>query len=601
MSAISTAATTLSTRTARTTASPSRLEAWLGIDRLLTLSLLLGVFLFCLRKPIGDPDLGWHLAAGAHILDHGIIPRADTFSYVASGRAWFDYSWLAETGFAATARAFGAGALVVLAAALVTATFGLVLHACRRAGARHVVAVGVTALAAAVSAPTWTVRPHLFSFLFLAVTVSLLVTDRRRPAWAGTVAPPAHYWLLVPMMILWANTHVFFIYAFALLGIHALTHWRRWVWSPTAGLRRGALALLLVTGLAVLANPRGIHLLEHIVALTRETTTFAMVSELKTPSLHEVHGKLLTVFFFLTTLALVRSRVRRDADELVTFFLFAFLAYSMARNMPFFAIVAAPVLARHGEAALPAAPRVHSPPGTTTCALHATILAGLCAIVVAAVPRSAAHPANPTLDAKRYPVAAVAFLAAQPPLGRLFNHFNWGGFLIGTLYPRYQVSIDGRTGVYGEDNLRQYRATQYLEPTWRAFLERCDPDVVLWRPHEPFAQAIALLPEWRRLYEDDVAVIFVRDLEARSTRPDGDTHVRSGYRDPEDRAAAAALAAGVLGSCQSTMATTATTGTTTAGSAEPGPRGADAVACRPPIDSTSSASSVTNAPAPAQR
>jgi hypothetical protein len=490
-------------------AASSRLGAWLGIDRLLVSSLLLGVFLFRLRKPIGDPDLGWHLAAGGHILDHGAIPRADVFSHVAAGRPWLDYSWLAEVLFTATARALGLEALVVLAAALVTATVAVVLHACRRAGARPSIAVGVTALAAAVSAPTWTVRPHLFSFLFVALTVSLLVGDRLRPATPAT-APPPCYWLLVPMMVLWANTHVFFIYAFALLGIHALVHWRRWVWSPEAGVRHASLALLLAAGLAVLANPRGIHLLAHILDLGRETTTFAMVSELQTPSLRELPGKLLTVFFFLTALALIRSPAPKDAGELAPFFLFAFLAYSMARNMPFFAIVAAPVLARHAEALLPPPPRTRPPLDGPTAALHATILVGLGVIALAAVSRSAARPENQTLDARRYPLGAVAFLAAQPPLGRLFNHFNWGGFLIFSLHPRYQVSMDGRTGVYGEEILRQYRATQTLQPGWHDFLERCDPDVVLWRAKDPLAQALALLPGWRRLYEDDLAVIFVR-------------------------------------------------------------------------------------------
>jgi hypothetical protein len=102
-------------------------------------------------------------------------------------------------------------------------------------------------------------------------------------------------------------------------------------------------------------------------------------------------------------------------------------------------------------------------------------------------------------------------LNAQPVFGRLFNHFNWGGYLIGHLYPRYLVSMDGRTGVYGDENLRQYRATEYLESDWRAFLDRCDPDIVLWKKDGRLVRALELLPEWRQLYEDDVAVIFIRE------------------------------------------------------------------------------------------
>ena len=90
------------------------------------------------------------------------------------------------------------------------------------------------------------------------------------------------------------------------------------------------------------------------------------------------------------------------------------------------------------------------------------------------------------------------------------NDFNWGGYLIGHLYPRYQVAMDGRTQVYGEETLRQYRAMTFLEPDWRAFLARCDPDLILWPKDDAFARALELLPEWRQVYMDPIAVIFVR-------------------------------------------------------------------------------------------
>jgi hypothetical protein len=497
----------------------STLERVLAIETLLTVALFSALALLRLRKPIGDPDLGWHLAAGRHILDTGTLPRVDVFSYVAEGRPWLLYSWLAEVLFAALERALGPGGLIVVAALLVTATFAVVLATCRAAGARHTVAVAATLFAAAVALPTWTVRPHLFSFLFTAIVGHVIVADRIATAAGREGAGRCRLWWLVPLMVLWANTHVFFVYGLLLLGLHVAAGGRRWFWADeTRRIAWPSLACLAAIGGALLVNPYGHRLLLHFADLATEHTTFDMVHELQSPSIHAAHGKILVAFLFAVIVAVVYAPGRKDPGELAPVLIFAGLALAMARNMPFFAIAAAPVLARHADAlwrSPPAARRL--PPGSRRLALHACLLAGIVAVAVVGVQRSAVHPAARAVSRTKYPVDAVAYLETQPPLGRLFNHFNWGGYLIGRLYPRYQVSMDGRTGVYGEAHLRRYRATQYLTPDWRAFLEACDPQVILWPVDDPFVRAVELLPEWRRVYRDDVAVIFVRAAD--TSRP----------------------------------------------------------------------------------
>jgi hypothetical protein len=343
------------------------------MEALLTLALLGSLAFMRLRQPIGDPDLWWHLAAGGHILDGHGLPRADTFSYVAGGRPWTVYSWLAETLFTACYRALGPRALIALAAALVATTFGVVLRTCRAAGARLTVAVSATFLAALMSAPTWTVRPHLFSFLFMAVVGRILVADRRQDQEPNHFRP--YLWILVPTMVIWANVHVFFVYGLATIGLHVLTHWRSWIWDT--GKRRipwRRVALLIGVGTATLVNPYGAQLLAHLAELARGEVAFSIVSELQTPSLHHLHGQLLTVFFFATVLALILSPARKDPAEVVAVFLFAFLAYSMARNMPFLAIVGAPVLARHFDAFLPAHHTGHGALSSTRRVLNAALL-----------------------------------------------------------------------------------------------------------------------------------------------------------------------------------------------------------------------------------
>jgi hypothetical protein len=164
------------------------------------------------------------------------------------------------------------------------------------------------------------------------------------------------------------------------------------------------------------------------------------------------------------------------------------------------------VLAHHADALLPRpGPTVR--PGRAARALHALLLVAAAAGI--AWRAAALLPPDAATSRRAFPVAAVRWLADHGVHGRLLNHFDWGGYLIGHL-PGVPVAIDGRTQVYGEETLREYRDMVALQPDWRVFLERADPDVILWPRDAAFTRVVELMPAWRRVYRDDVAVIFVR-------------------------------------------------------------------------------------------
>jgi hypothetical protein len=482
---------------------PARLAAALGTDTLAAAALL-GGLVFANLRPVRDPDLWWHLAAGEWILDGLGVPWTDPFSHVAYGNPWIAYSWLPEVVFAWGARTAGVGALVVGSALLVACVTLVVLRTCRAAGARPTVALLATALAAGASAACWSVRPHLVSFLCMAVFVHVLVRDRGEPA-----PRVGRLWWLVPTMLLWANSHILFPFGGVLLALDVAGRPRVWASRPRV-------AILAAVGAVTFATPYGWRLHEHVLVMMRQPVAYSLVTEFQTPTLHELHGVVLAALFFVTAAAVMWSPLRRDPVELGGFFLFAWLAFTMARNMPFFAIVAAPVLGRHLDALL-ARPRPPAPaPGPVAAGVHLAVL--VAAALALAVHARALLPADAALD-RRFPRDAVRWLRTNGPPGRLFNAFDWGGYLIYTLRDRYAVSMDGRTQVYGEKTLAEFKRFVTLAPDWRTWFDRVDPDVVLWNRDGAFARVLELMPEWRRAYEDDVAVIWVR------TRPAPDDFV----------------------------------------------------------------------------
>ena len=162
-----------------------------------------------------DLDYGWHFRSGQYILAHG-IPRHDVFSYTASGFEWINHEWLNDVIMYAVGQHLGYTMLGLLYAALWTAALLLVTR--RRLGWVTVgLALGALLLYAGIRAETWTA-------LGFALTIRLLEAKRPR------------YWLLVPMLAVWANLHAGFAIGLAVVGLKAVMDrsWRLAGWGVAA-------------------------------------------------------------------------------------------------------------------------------------------------------------------------------------------------------------------------------------------------------------------------------------------------------------------------------------------------------------------------------
>jgi hypothetical protein len=102
----------------------------------------------------------------------------------------------------------------------------------------------------------------------------------------------------------------------------------------------------------------------------------------------------------------------------------------------------------------------------------------------------------------------VGYIQEQHPPGRLFNTYNWGGYLIWAL-PQYPVFIDGRTDLYDGPVIDDWLLVARAEPGWQTVLDTWEVNLVLFEPGMPVVRALAA-EGWRLDYQDEVAVLFSR-------------------------------------------------------------------------------------------
>jgi hypothetical protein len=470
--------------------------------------LLFGLLAMTARNAV-DPDLWWHLRTGQWILETGHIPHSDPFSFTQAGHAWVSHEWLTEIVFYELWKHGGAPALIVLTAIITTAGFMLLYLRCP--GKRHW-AAAATALGALAAAPSWGVRPQLFTFTLASLLLWLIQVGEDRPRLL--------FWI-PPLFLLWLNLHAGFALGPALLLAYAVgllfeTAVGKTPWQQTRPTLLRVLLLLLACLALVPLNPSGAQLFHYPFDTLRSAGMRSFIGEWSSPDFHDwlYRPFLFVCLLLLVTLASSRSRPRGRVVAPLLLTLFA--ALDAVRHIPIFVLVAMPVIA----AAIPAhsvtltdserlSDRSGFRPGFRSIFNAAVVI--LIAVFTLVKWVSLARHQN-AREADQFPQAAVAFLQASGPPQRIFVYYDWGGYAIWKLYPESRVFVDGRADLYGDDLLRQFKTAVQLRNGWRQVLDGWRVDALLLPPSCALAQALVLDSTWHTTFKDSQAILFIRTL-----------------------------------------------------------------------------------------
>jgi hypothetical protein len=106
------------------------------------------------------------------------------------------------------------------------------------------------------------------------------------------------------------------------------------------------------------------------------------------------------------------------------------------------------------------------------------------------------------------PQSALAAARGLQLAGPVFNSEAFGGYLAFSGVPTF---IDGRVELYGNDFLAAYLAAERGDAAvLAAVLDRYHIAWSLVQAQAPVAAALDRLPDWRRVYADDGAVVHAR-------------------------------------------------------------------------------------------
>ncbi len=466
--------------------------------------LLLVLVLFTVRSRFSDPDLWWHLKTGEIIWNTHSIPRVDLFSFTANHHPYTPHEWLSQLAIYGAWKFGGYLGLMlwlcVVSSALVVGAY--VLCALYSGNCKVAFLGGlITWLFATVGLA---IRPQLLGYLLLVCELLILYFGRSRNSrW---------FLALPPLFAIWINVHGSFFLGLVVLAIVLFCSFfdfrlgllmsSRW----QEGKRRMLAVALGLSITALFTNPVGLKQLTYpINTIFGQNIGLNNTSEWQPPTFDSIRGVSLLAIAGLVLLIPLLRRKNLALEELLILLLGFGLGVRHERMVFVFGILTAPILCR-----LLADAWEQYEPDRDRVLPNAAMIALLFPLLVLSFPGSQYLEAQVQ---KANPVKAVEFMRRSGLSGRMLNEYVFGGYLIWAA-PEHKVFIDGRSDVFEWSGvLQDYDQWEALQTNPPVLLDKYHVNFCLLSRDSPMSRVLPLMPAWRKIYSDDLSVIFQRRRE----------------------------------------------------------------------------------------
>lgn len=460
---------------------------------------------------LNDGDTGYHIKAGEYILENVLVPRHDIFSYHSPPPQWTAHEWLSEVIMAVIHNLSGLTGIVLFFSFLIAFSYYLLFKILKNYNVNILFTIVILLLVIASSQIHWLARPHIFSMLLFILWYYILDEFQYKDI--------NHLSFMPFLMVLWVNLHGGFISGFLLLGIYLMGNLVSFIVHKKEESKSKVINFIIIIFLCLISsciNPYFYEILLFPFKLISNRFIMDNVNEFLSPNFHEPMFFTLLLFLLITALALSKKRLNTIEFILVIFFTYMSL-YSI-RYVPLFSIIVSPIISKHLQNIFDEssdrikkfldvrAERISKIDSSAKGYLFPSIV--VCAVIIVFIRGGLSFE----FDKKSKPIDAVNFIKREWISGNMFNNDEFGDYIIYAAWPQYKVFFDGRSDMYGTEKMKEYFKIARIEPGIDDVLEKYKIDWIFYNSGSSLSQYLLQRQDWRLIYSDRVADIFVRDI-----------------------------------------------------------------------------------------
>lgn len=473
----------------------------------------LGFFLFSYFRGF-DPDLWGHIKFGEVIWSTGQIPQTDFFSFSPVKPLWVNHELLSEIVFYLVFKLHSGGFYLLFLKAVICTVALVIPFLYNIRNNRNIIFKTLLFLVILMAFTYGTaIRPQIFTYLFFSLTLLTLRTEFKKPVLSTLI--------LFLIFLIWVNTHGGIAAGLGITYIFYLCKSIN-VYLKEKSFKKVFLNHHLVFPPIILTftlflTPYGVHYIPYLFDAVLLNRTFVE----EWGSVFAVKANF-TFFFILSALFLAvfvatfKHITSRNIHIYLILGLTCLMSFKHARHIPLFCVAAAyymPVLID----------LVHIKTLTIKESVDKAIAMSLAAVFLgfSVLSLYATLVKEGQLDyglnvnllstnrATGYPIQTVQYINQHNISGNMMTPFNWGEFIIFSLYPKVKVSFDGRyETVYPDfvvqDNLNFFKAAE----GWEQTLKKYNADLILAPKGSPIVPKLKALSGWKLVFEDYEALLF---------------------------------------------------------------------------------------------
>jgi len=479
---------------------------------LILLMLWYGFFLFH-KIDLTTVDLGRHIKNGELILngDFGIL-KNNLYSYTESDFKVINHHWGGGVFFYLIFKVVGFVGLSFFYLFLSLFIFYLFFRIAWKES-NFYIAFTLSLLLIPLIAQRTEIRPEIFSYLFIALFFWIL--------WNWKNKKISYKWLFIlPILeIIWVNTHIYFIFGPALIGLFLVD---RLIKKKKVFNKFGL--ILILTGLASLINPFFIKgVLEpfdifknygYRIVENQSVWFLQKLGIVNNPNLilYEIVLGILILSFILL---LILKRKRISFIYFCLAFVWSILGWLAIRNFTIFGLFALPIISYNINNILNKKIKLKF---LNAKIFFTFIILSIFLIIFMIYQQKL--PLNKEIigfGLISENNQSAQFFKDNNIKGPIFNNYDIGGYLIYHLYPQEKVFTDNRPEAYSVSFFEdKYIPAQQDNSVWQKEIEEYNFNSIFFshRDYTPWGQNFLIErvndPEWAVVFADQYAIIFLK-------------------------------------------------------------------------------------------
>ena len=453
-------------------------------------------------------------------IDHSV------FSWTPASKDWPYVSWLGSSLMYLVYIIFPLPVLFALPAILKCIVFLLYLAYLRSISA-HVNLETLSLFLIIALCMHSPVKPAIFSWFFFSLCVAIYFSTRRQVS--------RRWYLWYPIIfLLWVNTHGAFLFGLLFLCLAFLSECLVSLLDNSQYKKTYLLGFgvsIALSFIVLIINPYGLEYLRGIAQGTLFVQDFADPSKYVSEYTHlwstfmptgvkvqftisSWYAIFLLAMYVLFVLLAYRKGRRPDiASTVLTIFFFA-ASMLYARCLAFFGLVSL-----FSISYFLATTKDILPSKYTTAIIAGYLLYASASVAYSDITQMPRHVSIAQNVQRIYPFQAVQFLKDNQLPQPILNTYLEGGYLLWSLYPDYKVFVDPRYGPYRKNIIEDafaFQSSKSVDDIKKTLAKYPANTVFIGHQFINLFVSFLQLPEWKLVYFDNSATIFVRKSALRN-------------------------------------------------------------------------------------